>query len=467
MAKTFSKKNAQKYAVVHRPHDDPQYHDTSASEHILVPLDNPNARSNKTNLRGNLRGVLPKKEPTNSHVGEAALYGIPFDDSNYDYTQHLKPIGLDPEHSVFIPASDKVDKVQKKKGIDDIFVEKQYQDENIRAPAPLTKWGMVDQKYLAEQQDVADEITGFQPDMNPALREVLEALEDEAYVINEDVAVKKKKAEKTKSEEEIVEGEDDLFAELLGSGEVQDEDELEEFGDEWDIDGLDEYEDEHYKNEMAQFDNVTELKDLQDIDYQADVRRFQKEQKYLQKNKNDDEFDNESINPPSDAAFSADEEYDELPGLPDFSNKKTTGAKKRKQRHKKGAMSDVSGFSMTSSVIARSEAMTVLDDKYDSIINGYENYEEEQAIDEEENYQPFDMKNERADFESMLDNFLDNYELQKGGRVLSKKDPEIQKWKDAADSVSKGKLSMRRKREQQAKTNSLSGLSNSLGNLRL
>nr|5WWO_C Chain C, Protein LTV1 [Saccharomyces cerevisiae S288C] len=129
-----------------------------------------------------------------------------------------------------------------------------------------------------------------------------------------------------------------------------------------------------------------------------------------------------------------------------------------------GAMSDVSGFSMSSSAIARTETMTVLDDQYDQIINGYENYEEELEEDEEQNYQPFDMSAERSDFESMLDDFLDNYELESGGRKLAKKDKEIERLKEAADEVSKGKLSQRRNRERQEKkklekvTNTLSSL---------
>merc|ERR1712193_111624 len=36
------------------------------------------------------------------------------------------------------------------------------------------------------QQNVPDSIKGFQPDMDPRLREALEALEDEAYVDEED-----------------------------------------------------------------------------------------------------------------------------------------------------------------------------------------------------------------------------------------------------------------------------------------
>lgn len=130
--------------------------------------------------------------------------------------------------------------------------------------------------------------------------------------------------------------------------------------------------------------------------------------------------------------------------LPDLTSSKTTTGKqkKRKERRKKGAMSDVSGFSMTSSAIARSEALTILDDKYDRIISGYENYEEEQEMDEEQTYQPFDLANERQDFESMLDDFLDNYELEQGGRKLVKKNQEIDRLKQAADEVSKGKLAL-------------------------
>lgn len=37
-------------------------------------------------------------------AGEAAKYGIYFDDREYDYTKHLKRIGTDPT-AVFIPAA--------------------------------------------------------------------------------------------------------------------------------------------------------------------------------------------------------------------------------------------------------------------------------------------------------------------------------------------------------------------------
>lgn len=440
MSKRFSKKNAQKYVVVHRPHDDPQYYDADANEHILVPVDTPGQKpSSRTN-------ALLEEKPSRArdHVGEAAIYGINFDDSKYDYTQHLKPIGADPANSFFLPA--KKDE-SKKKTLDDLFVEPGYVEKE--ANASVFQRGVAKPEYLLHQQDVPEEISGFRPDLNPALREVLEALEDEAYVVNDDIVVQKPKKEARSAEDE----EDDLFAELLGSGEAQGE-EFEDKADEWDIDNLGDYEDQQYHEEMATFAKVENLEDLKNIDIQADVRRFQKEQS--QAINTDDEFSQEELDSVSP------EVQDALGDLPTFDSKNKSASKRKKDRRKKGAMSDVSGFSMTSSAIARTETMTVLDDKYDQIISGYDNYEEEQFEDEEET-QPFDMSKERSDFESLLDDFLDNYELDSGGRKLVKKDEEIDRLKRAADEVSKGKLSQRRNRERNNQnvkkiTNSLNGL---------
>ncbi|EDO18488.1 hypothetical protein Kpol_1032p85 [Vanderwaltozyma polyspora DSM 70294] len=484
MSKKFDKKNSQKYAVVHRPHDDPRFYDAEASDHILVPINNPNERSKKAPTP---RFEKPKssanRDAANAHAGESALYGITFDDSKYDYTQHLKPIGLDPENSVFIPVKsnavdDENEKLQKKKNIEDLFVEPSYRDEaKPQASAPLFQRGMATAEYLKHQEEISNDISGFRPDLNPALREVLEALEDEAYVINEDIEVvvddkskvKKSKEAKVENTEEL-EGDDDFFAELLGGGEAADEDEFEDEFDEWDVDNLQDYEDEHYRDEIEKLDNIENLEDLQGIDYQADVRRFQREKARARKEYDtDDDFsqdDLESIEPLEDDLAGElenedEEEEDVLGDLPTIKTQ-TKGNKKRKERRKKGAMSDISGFSMSSSAIARTEVMTVLDDKYDTIINSYDNYEEEQEIDEEENYTPFDMKEERADFESLLDDFLDNYELESGGRKLAKKDSERDRLKAAADEASKGKLSMRRKRE-----NMVNAAANSLQSLHL
>lgn len=57
-----------------------------------------------------------------------------------------------------------------------------FGDEEEGSQAP----SLVRDRRLEAQQDVPDEIAGFQPDMDPRLREVLEALDDEAYVDEKD-----------------------------------------------------------------------------------------------------------------------------------------------------------------------------------------------------------------------------------------------------------------------------------------
>ncbi|CAG99656.1 ribosome biogenesis protein LTV1 [Kluyveromyces lactis] len=476
----FNKNNATKFAVVHRPHDDPNYHDPEAGEHVLVPVQNRHKKKDVS--QSSEDGPIPKlvstptapstsasKNAVNEHVGEAALYGITFDDSKYDYTQHLKPIGLDPSHSVFIPAKSKKPIEKKKlKDPESLFVEPSYQDLENKAAEPLFVRGVAKQEYLDQMQEIPGELVGFKPDMNPALREVLVALEDDAYVINEDVAVEIK-PKSNNAAEGLDEDDDDIFAELLGSGKADGADEFEDEFDEWDMQDLDNFEEEHYKQEMAQFDDIGKLQDLQGIDVSADVRRFKLQQKKVRNDwdsENDfSDDDNGSINHSEDEEELKEEveDGDVLGSLPSFKTSSKTGGKARKARHKKGAMSDVSGFSMSSSALARTEVMTVLDDKYDQIIGGYENYEEELAEDEEK-HESFDMLKERPDLESMLDDFLDNYELGSGNRKLVKKDEEIARLKEAADEVSKGKLSMRRKREKEKK--SVKGITNGLNSLK-
>ncbi|KAM3160695.1 Ltv1p [Lachancea thermotolerans] len=476
----FNRKNAQKFAVVHRPHDDPHFHDPEVGGHVLVPVNDPKANraqvKAKSPLTRNVVGQSARqsRKPTNDHVGEAALYGIGFDDSNYDYTKHLKPIGTDPENSFLINASKPAEKPQtaKKLNVEDLFVEPEYKESSKKNESMFQR-GVAKREYLIQQQDIEEDLRGFKPDLNPALREVLEALEDEAYVVNKDIVVEKPKKKKTAAEEtESIfgaeeTGDEDIFAELLMSGQAGDADEFEQEFDEWDMENLEDYEDEHYNNELQQFQNIENLEDLQNIDYQADVARFTQHKSRAGPEDgwdSVDEFEDDGAS--LSAASIEEEEQDQLGDLPDLSTSKNKNAKqkKRKDRRKKGAMSDVSGFSMSSSAIARTEVLTVLDDKYDRIISGYENYEQEQEEEEEQSYQPFDMANERADFESMLDDFLDNYELESGGRKLVKKSKEIDRLKNAADEVSKGKLSQRRLKERSK--GGVDGITGSLSSLK-
>lgn len=373
--KFIDKNKAQNFAVVYRSHEDSKYYDEEASAHVLVPIEkkreNKNVKSRKQ-LELELQAELDDGK-IRKNEGEAALYGITYDDSNYDYMQHLKPIG--DGHGVFIAKNEKPDK----KKIGEVSFFEDINDNDVKKEV-----------NYQDMQDIQDDIKGFKPGMDPRLREVLEALEDEEYVEDD-------------------KNNDDLFGDLLNSGEKSDV-EKEEV-DEWDLDNFD---DTGY--------NTDEFEKPGDQGWEADFRKFQHHNKNVS---NDWDSDNEF-----------EDEQDDITDLPDIKpGKKVSNSKQRK---KKGTMTDTSSFSMSSSALFRSEGLTLLDDRFEKMQINYEDENEDE-------YKEFDMKSQRQDFSGMLDDFLDNYELEKGGRKLVKKDETRKKIQQAADLVSRGKSAARRR----------------------
>lgn len=424
--KWVDKKTATTYKVVHRGHDDPRYHDTDASEHVLLAVENPNNKKIKTKevLESELGDQL---NAMRVNEGEAALYGITFDDSKYDYMQHLKPMGQG--DGVFIAKRDE-DQQQKsnndkKKNNSGITFKEDLKD--IMPPEHTVKLTYQD------QQAVPDEIAGFQPDMNPALREVLEALEDEAYV----------------------EEDDDIFESLLEDGELIDEDKFQDQIEDWDLDNYDDefsqYDDKHFEQEGDQ-------------GWEADFRKYKALSKKKQNDwDSEDEFEGENDEPQGHS----EEDDDFVPELPSLDKstaasaaQKSKKGAKQKARKKMGAQTDLSSYSLSSSALYRSEGLRLIDDKFEVMKSKYENSRKEQ-YEEDENKKPFDFKDERADLEDMLDDFLDNHVIE-GGRRLVKKNPELDALKVAADSVSRGKLAKKRNKQR-----GVNGLTSSLGNLKI
>ena len=390
MGRRFDKKNATTFNVLHRAHDDVKYFDDDASKHVLVEQTKKEQPKKKIYTTGDLESKLAN-ENIRDNEGLAAHYGITYDDSKYDYMQHLKPMGN--TDGVFVGA--KETSVEKKQKIEDL----------IRDQLPSERTRKVARDL---DQSIPDELQGFNPNLDPRLREVLEALEDEAYI-----------------EEEQEGADEDVFDMLLKSGEVEDENEFyygsgaEDYDDEYDEWDLDNYEDEYnQKYELGvPEDEDGELPDGVNQDWQRDFMKFKKDTKHKANDwDSDDEFE--------------EEEEDEVPDLPSISGNKKIS--KTKMRKKKGAMTDTSSFSMSSSALFRTEGLTLLDDRYEQLNKKFED-------DEEKEHKPFNMEEERHDLEGMLDEFLDNYELESGGRKLVKKDEEKKKLQKAASSVSKGK----------------------------
>lgn len=410
--KRFDKKNAQTFALVYRSHEDAQFYDEDAGQHVLVPVNKKSNHKNDNNNNNNQAPLLHNtKIKTKAQLekeladeleagkirgneGEAALYGITYDDSSYDYMQHLRTIG--DGHGVFIPKKNREEAGGSSSKTKDI----QFKDE--LPIADLEEEARRKQITYQDMQNVPDSIAGFKPDMDPKLREVLEALEDEEYV----------------------EEDDDIFNDLLQGGERSDDDYGDE-EDEWDLDNFDDagYDSDQFKKEGDQ-------------GWEADFRKFE----HFNKNKkndwdSDDEFEDEE-----------EEDNDVVPELPAISRLKGKGKSKTKQRKKKGAMTDTSSFSMSSSALFRSEGLTVLDDKFERLQLNYDKEEDEEE-DQAEEAKEFDLKKERTDFEGMLDDFLENYELEKGGRRIVKKNETKKKLQQAADSVSRGKLAKKRNKK--------------------
>lgn len=116
--------------------------------------------------------------------GEAANYGITYDDSSYDYMQHLRPVGQGGADVVLIPgpkgsavAAGLKNKGKGKARAEDLF--------DLPESVLPSKDEVSVQEAWAREESIPRELQGFQPDMDPHLRQVLEALEDDAFVDDE------------------------------------------------------------------------------------------------------------------------------------------------------------------------------------------------------------------------------------------------------------------------------------------
>lgn len=158
------------------------------------------------------------------------------------------------------------------------------------------------------QQAVPASIAGFQPDMDAHLRQVLEALEDDAFV-----------------EDEL---EDDFFSQLVADGERGSDEEVD------------------YEFREAGIEHVDEHPQTLDGDssWQQRFADFKKNQAGT-KQTSDDGYDSEG--------------GDTVGTLPAIS---VIGGKKKRK-----AASDASGYSMSSSSMVRNEALRTLDDRFDQV----------------------------------------------------------------------------------------------------
>ncbi|KAI0361122.1 LTV-domain-containing protein [Trametes cingulata] len=354
----FRQPGAQHFQVVHRSQRDPLIHDPEASKHVLKPVQ-------RSNLKGKSRADLEQllspsdlaHDKSRKNIGEAAIYGIYYDDTEYDYMQHLKPVGLQEEgvESMWLEAPTKSKGKGKTKDPIELL---DLPEDTLASKAELPR-------NYETQENIPSSIAGFQPDMDPHLRQVLEALEDDAFV---DDGL-----------------EDDFFGELVAEGERAPDEAVEfEFREE----GLPE------GDEPARgLGGAGEAEE--DESWESRFARFKQSQKSAPE-QDASEFDGYS---------EGGDTVGTLPRLPVIGGK----------RRRKGT-SDASGYSMSSSSMWRNEHLTVLDERFDQIQLEYEDSDEEDG--EEPSFDDMDEAPDliasREDFESMMDEFLEKYEVVSG-----------------------------------------------------
>lgn len=364
----------------------------------------------------NTANSLPK---IRENEGEAAEHGVYFDDTEYDYMQHIRDLNtrsINAEsHFVEAPTKKREAKGKGKMSLEEALRESTLQDGRSEIETStvgsLLDESMLPSKTLIKstyqsQQEIPDAIAGFQPDMDPRLREVLEALEDEAYVDDSE----------------------DFFEEIAKDGEEVSLKDFEDtpFPDDddagWESDTTEKpnHEYSHHTNTMppppvpsSADAAMSDAPDHGDGDWMAEFSKF----KQLSKST-------------------------KLP-KPDLQSSIITGTSITSNKHRKkrkGAMTSSTGYSMTSSSLLRTEGLTLLDARFDKI---EEDYGEDGGMDFDDgtasvmtgsvaSSQAPELV--RKDFEGMMDEFLGGYSM-KGKRV---KKGGYQSGMEQLDEVRKG-----------------------------
>ncbi|KAF6836176.1 Protein LTV1 [Colletotrichum plurivorum] len=398
--KWIDKKNAQHFTLVHRPQNDPLIHDENAPSMVLNPVAQKGGSSKGKHLSDLASELGSDAASIRENEGEAAEYGVYYDDTEYDYMQHLRDLNSGGGEAVWVEASSTANKGKGKQvqSLEDALrqMDLEHNSEALLDESVLPSKNLKRLNYQ-NQQDVPDAIAGFQPDMDPRLREVLEALEDEAYVDEED---------------------DDIFQQLAKDNEEIDEYEFEEQYDDddgWESDATAKPNKEYKSDGVPQLVPVLPtdeeaLPEHQNDDWLEDFKQFKKDQKGSSK-------------PQPKAAPSE---------MQSIWTTTTMGGRKKKR---KGALTNPSTYSMTSSSMVRTEQLTLLDARFDKIEEEYTGEMDDMASVSEVSMASSVTGPTRGDFDNIMDEFLGSYT--KPGKRTNKKN-KAQTGLEQLDEIRKG-----------------------------
>jgi len=437
------KNNATTFQLLYRSQDDPLLHDEG--DRALYPTSGPAARpgagsSNSSQSTQSAKALhiadLEDEldfDSMRDNEGEAAEHGIYYDDTSYDYMQHLRDIGQGGGESHFLDAT--LVKVKGKGKAKTIKLEDALRESTLEHDEEYQNSGFnaindnlstfstsTRPRTYQDQQDVPDDIAGFQPDMDPRLREVLEALDDEAYVDDKD--------------------EEDIFGELTRGGSGQELD-LDEFESTLDDDG--------WESDATERPPPVQQREIT-LQPGSDMKTDETSTQEIDVPSTQDETSmriTEAV-PTTEAAVASAEDGDWLRDFAKF--KRDTAATKKparaearaapsaangptptlytlngtplRRKRRKGALTNPSAYSMTSSSLARTEGQQFLDARFEKVEAMYALGEDDEEFDDQDggmslvsglsrqskmstiSTKSFADGDVREDLDSMMDGFL-------------------------------------------------------------
>jgi protein LTV1 len=95
--KFIDKKKATTFHLVHRSQRDPLINDPESSARVLKYVPPSNAKAGAQPITRESLEEDIDVEAVRANEGEAAEYGIYYDDTEYDYMQHLRSVGEAPD----------------------------------------------------------------------------------------------------------------------------------------------------------------------------------------------------------------------------------------------------------------------------------------------------------------------------------------------------------------------------------
>lgn len=391
----FDKNTSTTFTLVHRAQNDPLIHDENAPSMVFTEKsarrhgddddsDLPSSSgasmmsgASSYSRSGKQRGDLEEEFGMNfrPNEGQAAQHGVFYDDTKYDYMQHMKDLGSGEGPVTWIEAKQPA----KEQGKGKQKLEDALRDMDISSNAGSSYGGgaaqsvgqssmassvarsllpedvlpseFVTRRTYQDQQDIPDAIAGFQPDMDPRLRETLEALEDDAYVDDED----------------------DFFGDLVKGGREIEQDEWERLGEqqmfeagEGELDDGWESDDTIRAASPPPTLNIPQPAEGEMIeppkDTQAALPADPTEGAWLdefKKFKHSAKADAEISGKPAKAAPSA------------FDASMVSSLASRPGKKRKGAKTSTSNYSMSSSALVRTDQQNLLDDRFDKLEEAY------------------------------------------------------------------------------------------------